>query len=246
MSMDAGNYKITVVELLNREGHDLPGGQRIGGRAAATAAGVAVLCGATVTGMIALAPSLSHSILPSSPDSRMASGSYDESSRPSARDGDRQADEATGGAQTEGATERGVPQAAPLGGGPSRAAGAEASGAQVPAMSQLGDPFHSPSPTSSEPGDPPSGSAGTSDASDPSESERSGAQSSEPAESTTATEQSETSEPSQEAPESSEASEPSEEAAPEPSGSSEPSEEEAPEPSESEKKKGKPRGSGQG
>lgn len=74
MSTHDAERMITVAELLRREG--VAAGDGAGkGMKAAVATGVAALCGATVTGMLALAPTLSTSFFPSDPDgASMSSG----------------------------------------------------------------------------------------------------------------------------------------------------------------------------
>lgn len=67
MSTHDAERMITVAELLRREGVSPDDGTSRAMKAA-VATGVAVLCGATVTGMLALAPSLSTSFFPSDPD----------------------------------------------------------------------------------------------------------------------------------------------------------------------------------
>ncbi len=230
--MDAAKNKITVVELLRREGCEPPAEQRAGGRAAATAAGVAAMCGATVTGMIALAPSLDTSFLPGDPDRVLAAGaSYSDGGlSPVDSETMRMLAERVGGGQTEGAADdRRVSSGTvgPLGGGPVVSAGAAP---RTPAMSQISDPVRPSVAGTSSAEEPEARSAGGSPESGESDSMT-----------TASSEPSESGEPSRGSPEpsepkpSDEPSEPSQED-PEPSESkpSEPSESsQNPEPSES-------------
>lgn len=67
MSTHDAERMITVAELLRREGVASDDGAGKGMKAA-VATGVVALCGATVTGMLALAPTLSTSFFPNAPD----------------------------------------------------------------------------------------------------------------------------------------------------------------------------------
>lgn len=146
--MGAANYKITAVELLKREGVAVAPEERGNRRVVAAAAGVAVFCGATVTGMVALAPSLSTAFFPNEPDPAIATGAWPfgrhtaQTSSTGATLVGHQNDLRASHAGSTGAA------AGPLGGGSSSTASAEP---QLPAMSRLSPPIGPEASSSADP-----------------------------------------------------------------------------------------------
>lgn len=131
MSADGTERMISVAELLRREGVAPAGERSVKGRVIASAAGVMALCGASVTGMLALAPNLSTAFFPN--------GTDDGVTQASPRVGG--SSEVSGQRASDAFRRTGVNQPAeslhPLTGRFAGDLGFRAANHQVPAMSQL-------------------------------------------------------------------------------------------------------------